>query len=872
MMDGRRRGSTALALGAGLLLPGLGHALTGARARGRIVSAAAVAVAVVAVWYALEPGVPASARVWLALAAAPFWIAQALDAAACARGAEPGPWRLGLLAAVPIYAVGLRATEPNVGEFAARWTYVRPLFAGLTSPDLIAPELTTSAARAPVHTPCGPDEPRIAAPLPVDPGAPVVAADPPCVALGGRVVVRGAGFPAGAAVRVVWVSSVGGESAAGTARTDRSGAFEAAVVAPVDSVPQRIRERSPDVPQNQAVRAMVEIPTGRWGPSKTLTTVLSFLGVTVALSFLATLLAALFALPLAFLGARNLMGGRGWTRGVYRLVRGGMNVVRAVEPLIMAIVFVVWVDLGPFAGLCALVVHGVAALGKLFSETIEGIDPGPVEAIRAAGATWLQVARHGVLPQIVPPAVGYIVYRMDINLRLGTVIGLVGGGGIGMVLTQWMKKPDLLPQAGTALFVIALLIVPLDFVSGAVRERIAEGRPLGPRWARPVLYLAVAAMAWWSWQRSEVDLAKFWPVPDRVWTIVRQLARPELVERGADVTVASADLVVPCPAGFDETTGREAVPIGAATLTLDRGCANVGDGVGVLLSGLPPGAAVRLRWRFADGSGRLDAVGPTSAGRSSGDVGTVIEVRRIVEDRAATVPGLPTQIEATVTVPAGPLHLSQPLRITLSKIVLTILMALMATTFGALLAIPLAFLAARNIMGTTVVGRGVYGAARLFLSTVRAIEPALLVQVFATWVGVGKPFPGVLALIGVTLANLGKLFSEALEDIDAGPVEALRAAGANRLQVLRYAVVPQVVPPWLAFGFYHWDINVRLSTIVGLVGGGGIGYHLSQWMNTTQWRKASVALLGIILVVTAMDTISARLRERLAHGVSRRPA
>ncbi|MBK6768277.1 MAG: phosphonate ABC transporter, permease protein PhnE [Ardenticatenales bacterium] len=872
MTDGRRRGSPALALGAGLLLPGLGHALSGARARGRIVFAAAVAVAIVAVWYALEPGAPAAAPAWLALAAAPFWVAQALDAAACARGAEPGPWRLGLLAAVPIYAVGLRATEPNVGEFAARWTYVRPLFAGLASPDLVAPILTTGSAQARIHTPCGADEPRVAAPLPSAPAAPVIAADPPCVALGDRVTVRGAGFPPDAAVRVLWISSVGGESAAGAARTDPTGAFEATVTAPPDSVPERIRERSPDVPQNQAVRALVELPTGRWGPSQTLSTVLSFLGVTIALSFLATVLAALFALPLAFLGARNLMGGRWWTRGVYRLVRGGMNVVRAVEPLIMAIVFVVWVDLGPFAGLCALVVHGVAALGKLFSETIEGIDPGPVEAIRAAGASWLQVARHGVLPQIVPPAVGYVVYRMDINLRLGTVIGLVGGGGIGMLLSQWIRKPDLLPQAGTALFVIALLIVPLDFVSGAVRERIAAGRPLGPRWTRPVIYFAVAAMAVWSWRRAEVDLAKFWPVPDRVRTIVQQLARPELVERGADETVASVDLVVPCPAGFDETVVPQGVPIGAGTLALDRGCANAGDGVGVFLVGLPPGAAVRLRWRFADGSGRLDAVGRTSAGPESGDVGAVIEVRQIVEDRAVAAPGRPTQVEATVTVPSGPLRLSQPLRITLSKIVLTILMALMATTFGALMAIPLAFLAARNIMGTTGLGRVVYGATRLFLSTVRAIEPALLVQVFATWVGLGKPFPGVLALIGVTLANLGKLFSEALEDIDAGPVEALRAAGANRLQVLRYAVVPQVVPPWLAFGFYHWDINVRLSTIVGLVGGGGIGYHLSQWMNTTQWRKASVALLGIILVVTAMDTISARLRERLAQGVSRRPA
>ncbi|MFN8422090.1 MAG: phosphonate ABC transporter, permease protein PhnE [Anaerolineae bacterium] len=305
---------------------------------------------------------------------------------------------------------------------------------------------------------------------------------------------------------------------------------------------------------------------------------------------------------------------------------------------------------------------------------------------------------------------------------------------------------------------------------------------------------------------------------------------------------------------------------------LDRACADVGDSVAVTADGLPPGAAVRLRWLLADGSGRLDADDGALRADADGRLAAIVEVRPLVAASADAGAARPvaTRLEATITVPAGPLTPSASLRITLSKMVLTILMALMATTFGALLAMPLSFLAARNIMGSGGIGRTAYGATRFFLSAVRAIEPALLVQVFAAWVGVGKPFPGVLALIGVTLANLGKLFSEALEDIDAGPLEAMRAAGANRLQVLRYGVVPQVVPAWLAFGFYHWDINVRLSTIVGLVGGGGIGYYLSQWMNTTQWRKASVALLGIVVVVTTMDTLSARLRERLVQGDSTR--
>lgn len=850
----------AVVVAAGLVLPGLGHALAGARVRARLVAAAALAAALVVAWAAREAGGGAAVG-WLVAACAPFWLAQAVDAAGLARGRALGAWTLGLAAALPIYAVGVRAMAPEPSAFVDRWSYVRPLFAGLASPDLVAPVTATTDARVRVHTPCAADEPRAAAALPAAPDGPVIAADPPCAPLGARLVVRGAGFPPAAEVRLVWQSSVGGEGDVGAARTDAAGRFEAAVTVPADSVPERIRQRSPDLPQNQAVRAVVDVPTGGWRLSETLTTVLSFLGVTLALSVLATLLAAVLALPLSFLGARNLMGGHAATRAVYRAVRGGMNVVRAIEPLIMAVVFVVWVGLGPFAGLCALVVHGVAALGKLFSETIEGIDAGPVEAVRASGARWLQVARYAVLPQIVPPAVGYVVYRADINVRLGTVIGLVGGGGIGMLLSQWMRKPDLLPQAGTALFVIAVLIIPLDLVSGALRDRIAAGRRIVPPAVRPVAALAVAAVAVWSWRTAEIAPAKLWPVPERVRDIAGMLVTPELITRGATSSVVRAELAVPCPAGAPPPP-----PDGA--LALDRGCADAGDDVAVTLRDVPSDATVRLHWRYADGSGRLDA-GPALAPGVGPDRRGVATVRPLVVERAAAAPGAPTVLEATVTVPAGPWRPSEPLRITLDKMMLTILMALMATTLGALLAMPIAFLAARNVMGGSAAGRAAYGATRFGLSALRAIEPALLVQVFAAWVGVGKPFPGVLALVGVTLANLGKLFSEAIEDIDPGPLEALRAAGANRLQVLRYGVVPQVVPSWLAFGFYHWDINVRLSTIVGLVGGGGIGYYLSQWMNTTQWRKASVALLGIVVVVTAMDAMSARLRERLVHGAGR---
>jgi len=133
----------------------------------------------------------------------------------------------------------------------------------------------------------------------------------------------------------------------------------------------------------------------------------------------------------------------------------------------------------------------------------------------------------------------------------------------------------------------------------------------------------------------------------------------------------------------------------------------------------------------------------------------------------------------------------------------------------------------------------------------------------ASIVGYGSPFAGVIALTITTAASLGKMFSESVESIDEGPIEAVTATGATRLQVIMYAVVPQIVPDFLSFTIYHWDINIRISTVIGFVGGGGIGYFLSQRINTLQYNQAGTALLAIILVVWALDFLSSEVRKQL---------
>jgi phosphonate ABC transporter permease subunit PhnE len=160
------------------------------------------------------------------------------------------------------------------------------------------------------------------------------------------------------------------------------------------------------------------------------------------------------------------------------------------------------------------------------------------------------------------------------------------------------------------------------------------------------------------------------------------------------------------------------------------------------------------------------------------------------------------------------------------------------------------------------IGHTIYTLTRSVLNIIRSIEPLIYVIVFAVWVGIG-PFAGVIALTIHTIAALGKLFSEQVEDIDDGPVEAVTATGANRLQLIAFAVIPQVVPSYIAFTLYRWDINVRFSTVIGFAGGGGIGFVLLQNINLLRYRQAAVMMIAIALVVMTLDYISSKIRARI---------
>lgn len=160
------------------------------------------------------------------------------------------------------------------------------------------------------------------------------------------------------------------------------------------------------------------------------------------------------------------------------------------------------------------------------------------------------------------------------------------------------------------------------------------------------------------------------------------------------------------------------------------------------------------------------------------------------------------------------------------------------------------------------IGIVIYYISRTVWNAFRSIEALVWVIVFVVWVGIG-PFAGVLALSLHTIAALTKLYSEQVESIMPGPMEAITATGANRLQTIVYAVVPQIIPPYISFTMYRWDINVRMSTIIGFAGGGGIGFLLYQNINLLNYRAASMQMLAIALVVASMDYLSSKLREKV---------
>ncbi len=308
---------------------------------------------------------------------------------------------------------------------------------------------------------------------------PYLVTDPQCGNLseqdgasGTVLMVKGYGFLPDTEVEIWWKDPVGQtfrqrqEGDYVKVMADGNGEFAVEIIMPYRLLPPSQGEGA-KVWELQG-RQLVSV--GAWVFSEEIKMIIVRMIETIFIGMMATFFGILLALPLSFMAAKNLMSANWLTLIVYYVVRFIMNIIRSIEPLIWAVLALIAVGLGPFAGIVALTLHTAAALGKLYTESIESIDHGPIEAVQATGANWFQVVAYAVIPQIIPPFVSFTIYRWDINIRMSTIIGMVGGGGIGFLLVQWLRLLDY-RSAGMAVWFIAITVAILDYVSAEIRER-----------------------------------------------------------------------------------------------------------------------------------------------------------------------------------------------------------------------------------------------------------------------------------------------------------------------------------------------------------------------------------------------------------------
>jgi phosphonate transport system permease protein len=481
---------------ASVLVPGAGQALTANPRRGILLFASMVSVIGMLAWRVkllapLEPSVlgmvgkaferrPIFVALVLLLIVA-IWVLNVFDAGRQAARKGPSGFAIFALVLFAFFALGWQLSEIDIPKMIQKLPEASKPFARVIWPWQAAvtrdPILLTAAAE--IQVPRGATPP--AAPV-EERGKPFLLAEPNYGELsrldannqlvaGSRIRLTGRGFLPGTETQIWWRDPLRNEfqirqgGAYLSAKTDSKGAFTLEIVMPYRTSPEK--ETGSEI---HSVEARQISAMGTLRASEALLITLERMVETIFMGMMATFFGIILSIPVSFLAARNIMSVSKAGIAVYYITRSILNIIRSIEPLIWALIAVVWVGLGPFAGIIALTVHSVASLGKLYSEAIESIDPGPIEAIQATGATRIQTIMFAVVPQMIAPFVSFSIYRWDINVRMSTVIGLVGGGGVGFILVQYIRLLDY-RAAGIAVWFIAVTVAVLDYVSSEIRQR-----------------------------------------------------------------------------------------------------------------------------------------------------------------------------------------------------------------------------------------------------------------------------------------------------------------------------------------------------------------------------------------------------------------
>ena len=481
---------------------------------------------------------------------------------------------------------------------------------------------------------------------------------------------------------------------------------------------------------------------------------------TVWMAIMGTAGAIVLSFPLALGAARNTSP-HPTVRYICRTV---ISLTRAVPDLVLGAVFVSALSIGPLPGVLALAIHSIGMVGKLFADAIEQAAEAPREATISVGATRRQTTRASILPQAMPSMIATALFRLEINIRASTVLGLVGAGGIGVLIQTSLRSLDYESALG-AVAVIFVVVTAVELLSVRIRSAI-----LGDAAA-----LAQSARHGWFSQRI---IARDTRVNKKSFE-TRALSPPWTWDRMFSTATISGFLLA----------------LAVAVLTID------------------------IDW-------------------------------------ARTLPLMPQII--TVFGDLFPPDFTTVRSEMVTGIVESVVIAVIATGLGLLIAVPLSLLAARNIMTKRILST----VTRLVMLAFRGIPELIIAVIFVSAMGLG-PVPGTLALTVVTASFSAKLFAEALEEVDAAPREAVLAVGAGKIQEFFASVVPQFMPAFTGHFLYILDVNLRSSTVLGIVGGGGIGFLLLNSMRVLEFQTTGAIVMAIFGIVLAIELVGNWVRQLL---------
>jgi len=504
------------------------------------------------------------------------------------------------------------------------------------------------------------------------------------------------------------------------------------------------------------------------------------IGRTLAMAIAGTTLSIVIGLPLGALATATLYrrgvlmagerkgAGLLLLAGLSRAARALLGFLRAVPDLMWGLLFVVAVGLGSLAGALALAVSYCGVLGRVYADVFEDVDPRPLEALHATGATRAQVFLQAIWPQAAPGVVAYTLYSFECCVRAASVLGFIGAGGIGYEINLSMRLFEY-GQVFTLIIAFVVLVAATDALSRSLRRRLRANAPLG----------------------SPAHL-------------------PLILGRGLRERLISTGWL---------TKGRIAVVAIAAVA------------VSFYASG------------FAGG--------------------------------ALTDPELPRRVTRFIGAMFPPESDPSFLRSLVVPLFQTVGISVMGTLVGigvgSVLSLPAtstlvfaeADAAGRRSLPSRLWRWAVYTAARLMLNALRSIPELIWVLVCILAVGLG-PFAGTVAIGLHTGGVLGKLYAETLEEVPTQPVEALRASGASLFQILLWGMWPQARPMLASYTVLRWETNLRVSTILGLVGGGGLGQAIYNNVQLGFYPRVATLIAIVYLLVIATDWIGDRLRRRPA--------